>query len=234
MTISAELEAKILRYFPVEKWRVGTIALQLGIHHGTVDRVLSQAGLPKLARPHRASLLDPYRPFVRAILEQYPTLTASRLYAMVRERGYAGGQDHFRHLMLHYRPRAKPEAYLRLKTLPGEQAHVDWGHFGKLTGGRAERPLMGAPLAGDEPGEGGKAKAFAGSGKRHPHQNLAAARFLRFGIQLRNEAKPGVRAGGGPTTKRSQSVMRFHRNRVPRISRGRSEIGHLCSNWPAW
>ncbi len=68
--MSAELEAKILRYFPVEKWRVGTIALQLGIHHGTVDRVLSQAGLPKLARPHRASLLDPYRPFVRAILEQ--------------------------------------------------------------------------------------------------------------------------------------------------------------------
>ncbi len=56
MTISAELEAKILRYFHVEKWPVGTIARQLGLHHGTVDRVLSQAGLPKLERPHRASL----------------------------------------------------------------------------------------------------------------------------------------------------------------------------------
>jgi transposase len=142
LTISAELEAKILRYFHVEKWLAGTIARQLGIHHGTVDRVLSQAGLPKLERPHRASLLDPYLPFVQATLEQYPTLTASRLYAMVCERGYAGGADHFRHLMLHYRPRALPEAYLRLKTLPGEQAQVDWGHFGKLTVGRAERPLM--------------------------------------------------------------------------------------------
>ena len=26
--------------------------------------------------------------------------------------------------------------------LPGEQAQVDWAHFGKLTIGRAERPLM--------------------------------------------------------------------------------------------
>jgi transposase len=142
VTISKELEANILRYFQVEKWPVGTIAQHLGVHHGTVDRVLSQAGLPKLERPHRASLLDAFLPFVRATLDQYPTLCASRLYAMVRERGYPGGADHFRHLMMHYRPRAQPEAYLRLKTLPGEQAQVDWGHFGTLTIGRAVRPLM--------------------------------------------------------------------------------------------
>ena len=142
MTIAKEREAKILRYFHVEQWPVGTIARPLGLHHGTVDRVLSQAGLPKLARPHRASMLDPFLPFVRATLEQYPRLCASRLYAMVRERGYGGGADHFRHLMMHYRPRAQPEAYLRLKTLPGEQAQVDWGHFGTLTIGRAQRPLM--------------------------------------------------------------------------------------------
>ena len=142
MTISKELEAKILRYFHVEKWLVGTIASQLGVHHGTVDRVLSQAGFPKLQRAHRRSQLDPFLPFVRETLEQYPRLTASRLWAMVRERGYPGGEDHFRHLMLHYRPRAQPEAYLRLKTLPGEQGQVDWGHFGKYRIGRAERPLM--------------------------------------------------------------------------------------------
>ena len=127
MAIPPELEAKILRYFHVEKWRVGTIATQLGVHHGTVDRVLSQAELPKVERPHRASLIDPYLPFVLQTLGQYPTLTASRLYAMVRERGYSGGEDHFRHLIAHHRPRPQPEAYLRLKTLPGEQAQTDWG-----------------------------------------------------------------------------------------------------------
>ena len=54
MTISKEQEARILRFYHVEKWRVGTIARQLGLHHGTVDRVLSQAGLPKVERPRRA------------------------------------------------------------------------------------------------------------------------------------------------------------------------------------
>jgi transposase len=142
LAISQELEAKILRYFHVEKWKVGTIAKQLDVHHTTVDRVLSQAGLPKAERPHRASLIDPYLPFVLQTLEQYPRLTASRLYAMVRERGYSGGEDHFRHLIAHHRPRPQPEAYLRLKTLPGEQSQVDWGHFGKLIVGKAERTLM--------------------------------------------------------------------------------------------
>ncbi len=142
MTISAELEAKILRYHHVEKWRVGTIARQLGIHHGTVDRVLSQAGLPKAQRSHRASMIDPYQAFIMDILRQYPTLTASRLYGMVKERGYQGGEDHFRHLIAHVRPRPIAEAFHRLRTLPGEQSQVDWGHFSYLTIGRARRPLM--------------------------------------------------------------------------------------------
>ena len=41
-----------------------------------------------------------------------------------------------------HRPRPKAEAYLRLRTLPGEQGQVDWGHFGHLEIGRAKRPLM--------------------------------------------------------------------------------------------
>jgi hypothetical protein len=119
LAIPPELEAQILRYFHVEKWPVGTIAQQLKVHHATVDRVLSQAGLPKAERSHRRSLIDAYVPFLLNTLEQFPTLTASRLYQMVRERGYAGGPDHFRHLVAHYRPRPQPEAYLRLRTLPG-------------------------------------------------------------------------------------------------------------------
>jgi transposase len=142
VAITPEQQAQILRYYHVEKWRVGTIARQLGLHYVTVDRVLSQAGLPKADRPQRASLIDPFVPFIVKTLETYPTLTASRLYAMVRERGYAGGPDHFRHQVAHHRPRPQPEAYHRLKTLPGEQAQVDWGHFGKITIGHATRGLM--------------------------------------------------------------------------------------------
>jgi len=60
MTILPELEAQILRYYHVEKWRTGTIAAQLGVHHGTVTRILAQAGLPKIGAPRRASAIDPY------------------------------------------------------------------------------------------------------------------------------------------------------------------------------
>lgn len=142
MTISAELQTQILRYYHVEKWLVGTIRRQLGVHPDTIHRVLSQAGVPQAAYLSGPSLIDPYLPFIHETLAKFPTLRASRLYAMVCERGYPGGPDHFRHLVALHRPHRHAEAYLRLRTLPGEQGQVDWGSFGKLTIGRASRPLM--------------------------------------------------------------------------------------------
>ena len=143
MTIDKETRAEILRLYHVEKWTVGTITRQLGVHRYTVERLLTAAGEPRDARSPRPSMIAPYVPFIAETLASWPTLPASRLYQMVRERGYPGGGDHFRHLLSHFRPRPVAEAYLRLKTLPGEQAQVDWGHFGKVTIGRAERRLMG-------------------------------------------------------------------------------------------
>jgi transposase len=142
MVTPPDIEAQILRYYHAEKWTMGTIARQLHVHYSVVSRVLAQAGLPLIGPPPRRSLIDAYLPFIRQTLETFPTLTASRLYGMVRERGYSGRPDHFRHLIACHRPRPKAEAYLRLRTLPGEQAQVDWGHFGHLEIGRARRPLM--------------------------------------------------------------------------------------------
>ena len=81
-------------------------------------------------------------PFILETLKQFPTLTATRLFVMVRERGYRGSASQFRHRVALLRPRPVAEAYLRLRTLPGEQGQVDWGHFGHLQIGRARRPLM--------------------------------------------------------------------------------------------
>jgi transposase len=139
--ISRALEAEILRLHAVEHWPVGTIARQLRVHHGTVRRVLAQAGVPT-QRPVRASMVEPYLTFINETLAKYPTLRASRLYAMVRERGYPGAPDHFRAIVARLRPRPAAEAYLRLRTLPAEQMQTDWAHFGKLAIGRAVRPLM--------------------------------------------------------------------------------------------
>jgi transposase len=142
MSIPPDLEARILRYYHVEKWRINTIARQLHVHHSTVQRVLAQAGLPTIGMPRRACAIDPYVPFVTQTLERFPTLTASRLFMMVRERGYQGSASQFRRRVALLRPRRPTEAYLRLCTLPGEQGQIDWAHFGHLVIGRARRPLM--------------------------------------------------------------------------------------------
>jgi transposase len=89
----------------------------------------------------RASRLDPYTAFIRATLEQYPKLRATRIHEMIVARGYDGSVQQTRRLVRRLRPRPRAEAYLRLRTLPGEQAQVDWGHFGQVQVGRATRPL---------------------------------------------------------------------------------------------
>lgn len=142
MVISADMSAKILRLYQAERWRVGTIARQLHVHRDTVKRVLAQAGEPALSSPLRPSRVDAYRDFILQTLVKFPTLSAARLFVMVYERGYRGSAEHFRHVIAGMRPRPAAEAYLRLRTLAGEQAQVDWGHFGHLQIGRARRPLM--------------------------------------------------------------------------------------------
>ena len=139
--IDAAKEADILRLFHAESWPVNTIARELGIHHSVVERVVrsERAPTPLLVR---ATILDPYLPFIRKTLEEHPRLRASRLYDMCVARGYAGGPDHFRHKISQLRPRKTAEAFLRLRPLAAEEAQVDWGHFGRVTIGRANRPLM--------------------------------------------------------------------------------------------
>lgn len=142
MTIDKDQEATILRYHFVEHWGVHTIARQFGVHHSVVERVLSQAGIPRVARTQRATMIDPYVPFILETLARFPKLSAARLYTMCVERGYPGAPSMFRARISELRTKPTPEAYLRLKTLPGEQAQMDWGSFGSVEIGRATRPLV--------------------------------------------------------------------------------------------
>ena len=141
--ISERLAAEIRRLAEVEGWPRNTIARHLRVHHSTVTRILERSGLTTPAPKARGSMLDPYVAFVRDVLERYPRLPASVVYEMVKKRGYPGGPDHFRHRVaeLGLRPRRVPEAFFELRTLPGEQAQVDWAHFGKRRVEGGERRL---------------------------------------------------------------------------------------------
>ena len=140
--IPKELAAQAVRLYFVEKWPIGTIARHLRVHHSTVARALREHGVPADVITRRRSQVDPYLPFILVTLEKWPDLPASRLYAMVRERGYPGAPDHFRSIVARYRPKKAAEAFLRLRTLPGEQAQVDWAFFGSIEVDGAHRPLV--------------------------------------------------------------------------------------------
>jgi transposase len=131
MKSTPELEAEIVRLHYAEHWPVGTIATQLEIHVDQVRRVL---GLdePRAASPPRPRIIDPYRPFIDDQLARYPKLRATRLYDMVRERGFGGSVRTVREHVALVRPRPPREAYLVTETLPGEVAQIDWAHVGKV------------------------------------------------------------------------------------------------------
>ena len=60
---------------------------------------------------------------------------------MLRSRGYSGSVFPLRRYVRLIRPVPIREAFFRLSTLPGEEVQVDWGSFGKIRVGGAERAL---------------------------------------------------------------------------------------------
>lgn len=124
-------DAEIIRLHYVEHWKVGTITAQLGLHADVVKRVLG-LGVPRPAPPPRSRLVEPYHDFIVEVLTQYPRLRATRVYDMVRDRGFVGGVATVRRFVATVRPPARREVYLRTEPLIGEQAQIDWAYVGKL------------------------------------------------------------------------------------------------------
>lgn len=152
MKTTAEVEAEIVRLHYAEHWRVGTIATQLALHPDVVKRVLG-LGVAKPPSQMKARMVDPYREFIDDTLRRYPKLLATRLYDMVRERGFAGGVRTLREHVALVRPRRRREVYLTTETLAGEQAQVDWAFVGKLP-----FPRRGAPALAVRDGAGALAR----------------------------------------------------------------------------
>jgi transposase len=141
MTVDRVTEAEIRRLFFGEHWKKGTIVAQLGVHGEVVARVVGPHGPAPKSGDVRPSVLDPYRGFVLETLERYPTLVATRLYDMIGARGYTGSLRTLRRFVLLNRPIRAREVYLRLETLAGEQAQIDWAHVGSLRVQGGVRPL---------------------------------------------------------------------------------------------
>jgi transposase len=137
--IPTETTARIRRLFYVEHWKIGTIAANLDVHPDTVRAALETDRFNR-GRVMRATLADPFISFVQDTLKSYPRLRATRLFQMLRVRGYKGSLSALRRVVTRIRPTSN-EAFLRLHSFPGEQGQVDWAHFGQVRIGRACRRL---------------------------------------------------------------------------------------------
>jgi transposase len=136
--IDLETVTRIRQLYYGEHWRVGTIAVELGLHHATVERVLRDETQAKaVPRPSR---FDPYATFARELLEKHSRLRATRLWQMLRERGCTLSIRQVREKVRQLRP-APREAFLVRRVFPAEEAQVDWASFGHVVIGAARRAL---------------------------------------------------------------------------------------------
>ena len=136
--ISKEQIAAIRRLYYAEHWKIGTIATELGLHADTVKRAVGTERFK--SRVSKRLVTDPFLDFIQQTLKQYPRLRATRLFEMVKARGYKGGDSQLRRVVRQLCPVSR-EAFLRLSPFPAEQAQADWASFGEVSIGRARRRL---------------------------------------------------------------------------------------------
>jgi transposase len=139
--IPDDLRSRMRRLFFAEHWKVGTIATELKVHHDTVSLAIDTSRFINIKYQAQASILDPYKSFIQLTLKDHPKLLATRLYGMITPRGYTGSVVQLRRYVRVVRPSPHQEAFFLLRTMPGEQAQVDWGCFGFIQIGNAKRAL---------------------------------------------------------------------------------------------
>ena len=147
--IGKEMELRILTLYHQEEKSINAIASSLSIHRSVVTRVLHKYEQQLGKRPpatgrQRTRLIDEYKPFIKAKLAENPDLTAARLFRMVKELGYPGGESQFRHEVAKLRGKKLPTAFLHVQTLPAEELQVDWADFGKVEVRGGQRRLYAA------------------------------------------------------------------------------------------
>ena len=113
---------------------VSEIARRLNMDRKTVRKYLRQAPR-KYERQPKSWKIDPFRAYLRERWE-LGVVNASRLFVEIQKRGYAGGVTQVRAVVAPWRREGQERAFVRFETAPGEQAQMDWGHFGNWGGKR--------------------------------------------------------------------------------------------------
>jgi transposase len=129
----AALIAEVLRLSLVEGLSIRAVARRTHASRKRIRQILGRAvrPTPRSAPPTtRSSILDPYLPTIRKLLEDTPELRAPAVLERLRALGYQGGVSVVRDRLRTLRPRPAREAFLTLDFQPGAAVQVDWADFG--------------------------------------------------------------------------------------------------------
>lgn len=118
---------------------VARIARRYGISRQSVYNVMN-GGSGGRERAPRPSVLDPFKPYVRARLARFD-LPATVLLRQIQAQGYGGGISVLKAFVAGVKTDLVRLVIERFETLPGVQAQLDWGECGVITEGGVTRRL---------------------------------------------------------------------------------------------
>lgn len=128
----------LLKHYLEEGLSQAALARQLGISRRTIhrwiqsgelDRELDAESVRYSPRPKVARKIDPYTGIIQQRLDDFPELTAVRIFEEIKAAGYPGGYTQVKEYVREVRPRPPEEPVVRFETEPGKQAQVDFAHF---------------------------------------------------------------------------------------------------------
>jgi transposase len=122
---------------------ISEIARQSGHDRKTIRRLLTEPLIkPPREGRRRSSKLDAFVPYLEKRINA-GVYNATKLYQEIVAQGYSGKERLVRSFVQPRREarRRAAEATVRFETGPGEQAQVDWGHFGSLLHQGRQRKL---------------------------------------------------------------------------------------------
>ena len=129
MLLKHYLERGVSKAELARRFGVSRRTIHEWVQTGQLDRDLSTGISRYSPRPLAAHKLDPYKAIIDSRLEEFPGLSAQRLYDEVRAAGYPGGYTRVRDYVRTARPSPAAESVVRFETPAGRQGQVDFATF---------------------------------------------------------------------------------------------------------
>lgn len=140
MTIRKDIAEKI-KTLNLEGETYASIGRMLGISYPTVKKYISpkqpensSAIIPRTSQKI-SKLIKPFEEKISAYIDKQHVSSSRTIERLLKEEGYAGSYPLLNTYIQQKRAESfslKANSYFKVETIPGEQAQVDWGHFGQI------------------------------------------------------------------------------------------------------